>query len=227
MTKASKRQRAGYTSTAQPPAEAKGEEDPNNLQIHLNGLSKADAIAQYVLLPEVQAGLTIKNFERGPMTGASLNQLVERLAEQSALSNKGDLTRAESLLTAQAHTLDAIFHDLARRAAQNAGQYMDACDMYLRLTLKAQSQCRATIEALAEIKNPSHVTFAKQANIANGPQQVNNGEPSRGENQIAPNKLLEQTNGERLDFGAQGQAIGSHSAMETVGAINRSKDTDG
>jgi hypothetical protein len=44
----------------------------------------------------------------------------------------------------------------------------------MRLALKAQSQCRATLETLSAIKNPP-VVFARQANITNGPQQVNNG----------------------------------------------------
>jgi transposase InsO family protein len=44
----------------------------------------------------------------------------------------------------------------------------------MRLALKAQSQCRATVEALAEMKNPKPVAYVQQANIANGPQQVNN-----------------------------------------------------
>ena len=43
----------------------------------------------------------------------------------------------------------------------------------MRLALKAQGQCRATLETLATIKNPP-VVFARQANIAQGPQQVNN-----------------------------------------------------
>jgi hypothetical protein len=43
----------------------------------------------------------------------------------------------------------------------------------MRLALKAQSQCRATLEALANIKNPP-VVIARQANFAAGPQQVNN-----------------------------------------------------
>lgn len=40
---------------------------------------------------------------------------------------------------------------------------------------KCSTQCRATLETLAEIKNPRPVVFVRQANIANGPQQVNNG----------------------------------------------------
>jgi hypothetical protein len=40
------------------------------------------------------------------------------------------------------------------------------------LALKAQSQCRATLETLTTIKSPP-VLFAKQENIAAGPEQVN------------------------------------------------------
>jgi len=46
--------------------------------------------------------------------------------------------------------------------------------MHMRLAFKAQSQARAAIETLAEIKNPHQFAFVKQANIAGGNQQVNN-----------------------------------------------------
>jgi hypothetical protein len=76
--------------------------------------------------------------------------------------------------------------------------------MLMRVALKAQSQSRCTIDSLADIKNPRPV-FAKQTNIANGPQQVNsttgpqqvnNGHPSaparaENENPSPTNKLLE------------------------------------
>ena len=103
----------------------------------------------------------------------SINTLVDDLVKQCELSNKGDLSRAESLLTAQAHTLDAIFHNLARR--EQRVEYLNQLDTNLRLALKAQSQCRATLETLAAIKNPQPVAFVRQANISHGPQQVNNG----------------------------------------------------
>jgi len=79
------------------------------------------------------------------------------------------------MLTAQATSLDAIFNEMARRCALNMGEYIGAADTYMRLALKAQSQCRTTIEALAEIKNPRPVAFVKQANISHGHQQINNG----------------------------------------------------
>ena len=96
------------------------------------------------------------------------------------------------MLVAQAHTLDALFCNLARRshANSNAG-YTDTADRYLRLALRAQAQAVRTIEALAELKNPRPVTFVRQANVANN-QQVNNGTAASsqaGENDFAQNKL--------------------------------------
>jgi len=42
----------------------------------------------------------------------------------------------------------------------------------MRKTLRAQSQRRSKLETLAAVKNPP-VVFAKQADLASGPQQVN------------------------------------------------------
>jgi hypothetical protein len=84
----------------------------------------------------------------------------------------------------------------------NAGECLDATDKYMRLALKAQSQCRAALETLARIKNP--IPCIKQTNIANGPQQASNGQsaaagPSQtGVFQTTPNKLLEANHGQRL-----------------------------
>ena len=87
-------------------------------------------------------------------------------------------------MTTQAHTLDAIFNNLARRTIN--AEYMDNLDRYLKFALRARSQCRVTWEALATIKNSPVAGYVRQANIAHGPQQVNNasaapaGAPARG-----------------------------------------------
>lgn len=155
-----------------------------------------------------------------------LMSLIGSLAEQADKVHGGELKRLESMLSAQAHSLDAIFNTLAQRAAANMGQYMDATEKYLRLALKAQGQCRATLETLAAIKSPP-VVFARQANIAHGPQQVNNAlEPcarAHAGNLNKANELLERQDGERLDTGTTGAAIQADPAMETMGTIDRTK----
>ena len=187
----------------------------------------AAAVARTILRPSVGAAITTKAFSHVIGADLEIPALVDALSEQCAKASRGDLARAEALLTVQAHTLDAIFNRLAIRAADNIGHYPETVERYLKLALRAQSQCRATLEALAVIKNPP-VVFARQANIAHGPQQVNNGNDTSTragarEIQSAPSKLLEQTHGQRLDTGATGEAVGSDSAMATVGAIHRPK----
>jgi len=66
----------------------------------------------------------------------AINTLVTDLSKQCDLASEGDLARGEALLMAQAHTLDALFNNLARRAAANIGEYMNAADTYLRLALE-------------------------------------------------------------------------------------------
>ncbi len=130
-----------------------------------------DLMAQGVVS---NASLVLKYME-GEHGRLSLVEMVASLDESGAAVNRGDMASAERMLTAQASALNAIFSELARRAALNMGEYLDATDRYMRLALKAQSQCRATLETLAAIKNPP-VVFARQANINNGgQQQVNNG----------------------------------------------------
>jgi antirestriction protein ArdC len=111
---------------------------------------------------------------------------------------------------AQATALDAIFNGLAKRAAANLDISLTAAETCLRLGLRAQAQCRATLQTLAEIKNPQPVAFVQQANIAHGPQQVNNGMSStqaavahaRARNsRKASNELLGTDHDPRLDSG--------------------------
>jgi hypothetical protein len=135
----------------------------------------------------------------------------------------GDLSSAEAMLTAQAAALNSLFLELTKRSGTNMGAHMGVMETYMRLALKAQSQCRATLEALVAIKNPP-VVYARQANFAAGHQQVNNGALAHaGRTQSQPNKLLEAEHGtsERLDPRAAGKAGGGHQALETVGAIDR------
>ena len=114
-------------------------------------------------------------FNKGTFGDLALNEVINVLADNGKAVNEGKLAGAEMMLTAQAAALDAVFCEMARRSALNMGEYLDASERYMRLALKAQSQCRATVETLAAIKSPP-VVFARQANINNGgQQQVNNG----------------------------------------------------
>jgi hypothetical protein len=122
---------------------------------------------------------------------------------------------------------------LAQRA--NVQEHMPNWLGFMKMALKAQGQCRATLQTLGELKNPRPVAFVKQANIANGPQQVNNGSASTPEApptaaaavapavnpKTAASELLEVQDGERLDFSATSKAGAGNSDLAPVGALDR------
>jgi hypothetical protein len=112
-----------------------------------------------------------------------------------------------------------LFATVGRRA--HHAKYREQSDGDLRLAMRAQAQSRATVETLANMKNPP--VYARQANIAQGPQQVNNGVVNHGVArprlpQAPPTKLLE-AHGERMDRGEASEATGGYPAVEAVGEV--------
>jgi hypothetical protein len=165
-----------------------------------------------------------------PKDALDLTECMNAIQATVSEVQSGDLRAGEALLTGQAVALNAIFSELARRAALNMGEHLGATEAYMRLALKAQNQCRATVETLAAMKNPP-VVFARQANINNGgQQQVNNGaqvpgvaSPAgapAGQIETEPNKLLEALHVERMDFGAQAAPGRTHQEVEPVEVLN-------
>ena len=116
--------------------------------------------------------------------------------------------------------------NFSRRALKQ--EYQKNLESFLRMSLKAQNQCRMTLETLATIKNPP-VVFARQANVAQQQQQVNNGAGPYATSTrthaancaTVQTQLLEASDGQRLDTGAAGAASGADPPLETVAAVNR------
>ena len=133
-------------------------------------------------------------FARGTVGEVSLeNAMLSIINSAERVVTQNNLASVEGMLVAQAYSLNLIFSECVRKSALNAGEYFEASQRYFSMALKAQNQCRMTLETLSAIKNPP-VIYAKQANIANGPQQVNNGgAPSAHANEkdSVPNKVLE------------------------------------
>lgn len=193
-------------------------------------------MAKLALRPSVNAAAVVSVYAKPVgVKGEDIGALVNRLSDDVKDVWAGDMKRAEAMLFGQAHALQAIFMNLARRA--DSQQYLKQWEGYLRMALKAQNQCRMTLETLATIKNPP-VVIARQANINNGgQQQVNNGSAgvnasgtregvqARAENlRAAPTELLEASHEQGLDTGAAGAAGRTHPRLETVGAVNRAAD---
>lgn len=195
-------------------------------QIELEGKtdeSKGETIAKALTMPELGAAISIQNIV-GKRDSVDLMDYVEALKEQRAVMSNNETLPAEAMLVSQANTLDALFNNLTQRALN--ADLVKTLEAYLKLALRAQSQARATWEAISAIKNPPVAGYIKQANIAHGHQQVNNEKPASSkvkkktrarEKQNLQNELLEEDNGEWLDAGASCSASGNDQEMEAVG----------
>lgn len=205
----------------------KSSERPNPAVLRLGLKPEQDAdkeIAETLSQPEVRAASVIQQFDGETI---DFTFMADELRRQTATIQSGDMSRPEAMLAAQAHTLDALFSNLAKRAQSNmVAGYGDATERYLRLALKAQAQSVRTIEALAELKYPKTISFIGQANIANGHQQINNTRLLQaGEKQTEQTKLSTGGNNELLpNTRAQSNAGSLNQTMEAVGALHRTKN---
>jgi hypothetical protein len=135
----------------------------------------AQAMARKVLEPHLRHALTASAFA-GKVLGKNIEGpgLMDYIRHEEVVTAKaeaGDLAIASRLLVAQAVTLDSMFTELARRAALNMNDYIDAAERYGRLALKAQSNSRATLEALVKIHQPREQTV-KHVHVNEGGQAV-------------------------------------------------------
>jgi len=184
-------------------------------------IDKSAGKAEKVLRPTVQAAFTLSEYGK-PFGDLDIVDLVDSLAEQTTAVIDGDLGRGEAMLTAQAHTLDSIFNSLAQRAISS--RYLDHLDRYLKLALKAQSQSRATWDAISNIQNP-RVQYVKQMNLANN-QQVNNASRTEKTNN-EPNQLSGESNELYTNTGTQRIEKKDGLPLEALGEVHRAEVSRG
>lgn len=178
--------------------------------------SKDEAIAEKMLKPSALSSAVIESYKDN-IQGDSLDfVLALGILEQEVIKVQGgDLAKIEEMLLSQAVALELMFTSLARRA--KAQEQLLQYETHMRFALKAQNQSRATLQALIQLKQPSQTTFVKQANIAQGHQQVNN----LAEKNITPQNELLRGDYAKLDNRRTPTAEGVNSTLETVDKINR------
>ena len=172
------------------------------------GETKQRCLARTSIDPLVRSAFTIDDYAPLP-DGADLNILVTELEDQASAIKGGNLDRIEDMLIAQTHTLDAVANYMFQCVTR--ADTMSKVETYMKFGLRAQSQCRSNAEAIANMKNPR--THLNQTNIGYN-QQVNN----------VQSKLLEEKDGERLDFGKAATPIRGDQDVEAVGTKHRAKD---
>lgn len=199
-----------------------------------------EVLASEVMKGHVNAALLLSNLLRGVYgETAGLGDWQSGLVQTTKVVKSGDLSDIEGMLVGQAYALDALFLHLIRRSQDT--NLMPQLETFIRLALKAQNQSRATAQTLATLKNPQQTVFLKQANIAHGPQQVNNNivpqyqQPRIDDHgnsasslknfKTEQNELLNAHEEiDRLDTGAAGKAVSNDPAMDAVGAVNGAKN---
>lgn len=212
-------------------SKATAQYDPRALQlVHEDNETAAQTLGRVAVDPAVNAGSAMQSFGNHLGEDVSIMSMIGAINGIAARVKAGNLSDLEGMLVSQATALQTIFTNLARRA--QAQTYQRNLEAFLGLALKAQAQSRATISALVDLKYPRQATFVKQANIAHGPQQVNNGTGPAGEiahaREMTPpqNELLEDARNGRtyLDTRATRTAARGDPAMEAVARVHRPKN---
>jgi hypothetical protein len=179
--------------------------------------TKEQALAEFQSKSEFLSTAVIESFNVGLGDDFDFQSNMRVLGKTIREIQSGDLSKIEEMYISQAVALEAMFASLARRA--KAQDKLLQYDTHMRLALKAQNQSRATLQALVQLKQPSNTQFIKQANIAQGHQQVNN----LAEKNITPqNELLEDIHGNsHLDTGTTTTPKGINTALEALDKVNR------
>jgi hypothetical protein len=125
-----------------------------------------------------------QNIRHGAVASAFAGRALSKTSESLALMDcakvigdrakdaiGGDLSFASAMLASQAISLDTMFTEMVGRAASSMGEYPQAVERYGRLALKAQSNCRATLETLAKLHQPREQTV-RHVHVNEGGQAV-------------------------------------------------------
>lgn len=103
---------------------------------------------------------------------ASAEDVARQASAFAQLRGDDSLLDAEAMLMSQAQTLDSLFH-LRANLAQSMLKHPELSERYMRQALRCQNQCRQTLAALVELKNPKRAVFIKrQQNLLHVEQQT-------------------------------------------------------
>ena len=189
------------------------------------GQSLEQATTEYILDPKTLGALVVDGNTGSVSSQVDMEFTREVIDKGIEEVKKGDLSKLEEMLYSQAVALNMMFTSLSRRAVNQSN--VDIKAVLTNLCFKAQNQSRNTIQTLINLKQPSQTSFIKQANIAHGHQQINNGVAQSSPENLSnePNELLELQDGEWLDTGTKAEAERVNTEMEAVGEVHWGKNS--
>ena len=177
--------------------------------------TKEQALAEFQSKSEFLSTAVIESFNVGLGDDFDFQSAMQVLEKTTQQIKSGDLSKIEQMYISQAVALEAIFTKTIRKAG--VAEHLPQYQAHMHLALKAQNQSRATLQALVQLKQPTQTTFVKQANIAQGHQQVNN----LAEKNITPQNKLLKDGYEELDTGTTTMPKGIDTALEALDKVNR------
>lgn len=151
-------------------AAAKPSEDKLSVSFE-PGKSDERCRSDIALDPAAHGMAATRFFNKGSFGDLDTTSLFESHRDKAFTASAGDLSHQKMMLAAQADALNSMFTELSRRAALNMGEYLGATETYMRLGLKAQAQCRATIEALDSLTS-GRVQTVKHVHVNDGAQAI-------------------------------------------------------
>lgn len=157
---------------------AKGTKRDGKFEVEIpkvEGKSREQLMAEFSLSPVGRHALNAKGLASCSMGDAApYVECMQVIADSCGRVRAGNLDDLTHMLTAQAYALDVTFSEMTRRAMVNLGHFPEAVETYMRLALKAQANCRVTVETLAKVKRGgkqhiqiTHVHKGGQAVVAN------------------------------------------------------------
>lgn len=172
----------------------------------------AERIAKLAVSPEMSSQRVVAASERNKGLDEHLDipQLMAVLKVESERLSEGKSDDIGPMLANQAIALQSLFSRLTERALSQS--HMSNIEAFMRLALRAQSQCRATLETLSSL-NKAPAVFARQANVAHN-QQIN----------YSRNQLLGDGDELRQDTRAPGAEKAVNPKMEALAEVHGAKD---
>ncbi|MBD3887020.1 hypothetical protein IFO70_35975 [Phormidium tenue FACHB-886] len=167
------------------------------------------------LSPEAGASHAMAFVRSHGKAGTNPAERVGEILEQVEAVKAGDLSNLEGMLYSQSLTLQTIFNQLTALGSSmlTTAQSENAIAL-LHVALKSQNQCRQTLLALNELKNPKK------------PTQFIKNYVDKQLNQIkADSPQLEASPYAEMDSRSTTEAGGIDQTVATVGAIDRSDDS--
>jgi hypothetical protein len=178
-------------------------------------LARLREMAAQAVDPSVTSSVVVSAFWEKAGGAIDPQAAYEAVRDRVQEVRKGGLSGAEATLVGQATALNAIFTEMARRGQAALDRPGIAAERYLRLAMRAQAQCRATLNALSAMAGRSTKAMEEDEPIRRIERVI-----IRPWHEIGSEER-EERYGEGLDGGAARGLFAEHDGAEGVGAFDR------